>query len=223
MLRSMRKRQTKTPYTPTPTNCRQTNRKKTNYNIAKKKALTQKLEATERDNLSAEFKEGNLVLTFLTAASEAFRGVLKVLQNGVNPFKDVMFDFDIRVSKDGSTINEESVAAYQNHHKQYRLNLYLTTSVATINGTNIRLFYAEHMPYFIEEMCKIGNFNQLNQMLKNELSKLLASNIQDSSGCSKGIEPSAPMKVTLSTNQQLLDTDKKLPTVLTISVTKVQS
>lgn len=74
MMRTNRLRRTRQSYTPSSKPTRVTS---TNYNVNEKKALQQKLEATERDHLKAEYKHGNLVLSFSTAAFEAFRQVVK--------------------------------------------------------------------------------------------------------------------------------------------------
>ena len=59
------------------------------------KALNQKLEATNRDHFQVALKNGNLVLTFSTAAFEAFRAVLQTLSNS-QPFQDINFEFETR-------------------------------------------------------------------------------------------------------------------------------
>ncbi|CAG2240337.1 unnamed protein product [Mytilus edulis] len=108
MIRSTRTRQARKPFTPS----RPTVQSSVNYNINKTKALNQKLEATDRDHLKVELKNGNLVLTFSTAAFEAFRAVTRTIYTSL-PFENVKFEFENRLSKDGITRVEESLVAFK--------------------------------------------------------------------------------------------------------------
>lgn len=94
MIRSTRTRQARKPFTPS----RPTVRSSVNYNINKTKALNQKLEATDRDHLKVELKNGNLVLTFSTAAFEAFRAVTRTIYTSL-PFENVKFEFETDYQK----------------------------------------------------------------------------------------------------------------------------
>ena len=76
--------------------------------------------------------------------------------------------------KDGKAKAEEAIIAYQHNQKIYRVNLYLTTCVSTVNGKNIKLFYGKHFFYVASQMNKLGNFNQMNSIIKEKLSALLS-------------------------------------------------
>ena len=168
MLRSTRSRQARKPFTPS----RPTVQRTVSYNVNKTKALNQKLEATNRDHLQIALKNGNLVLTFSTAAFEAFRGVLQTFSN-TQPFKDINFEFETRSTKDGCARAEESFVAYKSGTKLYRINLYLTTSVVNANGGHLHTFYSDHLHFIVNELVKIGNFNDLNRVMKEKIAELL--------------------------------------------------
>ncbi|VDI71287.1 Hypothetical predicted protein [Mytilus galloprovincialis] len=168
MIRSTRTRQARKPFTPS----RPTVRSSVNYNINKTKALNQKLEATDRDHLKVELKNGNLVLTFSTAAFEAFRAVTRTIYTSL-PFENVKFEFENRLSKDGITRVEESLVAFKGGIKLYRINLYLTTSVVNVNGGHLQTFYSDHLHFIISELDKIGDFSNMNKIMRDKICELL--------------------------------------------------
>ena len=156
-------RRSKMPYTPN----RAPKVKCASYNVSKNKALQQKLDATDREHLHAELISGNIALTFSTAAFEAYREVLRqIINNNLYKEDDIRFESECRTSKDGSSTAEESVIVYQQNVKVYRINLYLTTSVSTVNGKNIRLFSNEHFRYIANLMNKMGDFSKITLLLK---------------------------------------------------------
>ncbi|CAG2230108.1 unnamed protein product [Mytilus edulis] len=168
MIRSTRTRQARKPFTPS----RPTVQSSVNYNINKTKALNQKLEATDRDHLKVELKNGNLVLTFSTAAFEAFRAVTRTIYTSL-PFENVKFEFENRLSKDGITRVEESLVAFKGGIKLYRINLYLTTSVVNVNGGHLQTFYSDHLHFIISELDKIGDFSNMNKIMRDKICELL--------------------------------------------------
>ena len=170
-LRVQRLRKTKTQYSPSVRGVKMT---RTNYNVHRKKALQQKLDATERAHLTCEFKCGNLVLTFSTAAFGAFRNVLKGYADHC-PFVNYKIDSEIRCSSDAIVTAEEAYSARKDEKQQYKVNLYLTTSHANVNGSNLGEFINTHFSAIVSDMRNYGNFDELNDILRDNLQDSLKS------------------------------------------------
>jgi hypothetical protein len=162
-LRVSRLRKSKIPFSPS----RGIKMSQTNYNVMRKKALQQKFDATCRIHLTCELKKGNLVLTFLTAAFESFRTILRNCANH-SPFSYFNFEAEIRFL-DKTVSAEEACSVKRDSRQLYKINLYLTTSRVNINGDNINIFIDDHFPLIISEMKVHGNFSDLNNILKDSL------------------------------------------------------
>ena len=55
----------------------------------------------------------------------------------------------------------------------YRINLSLTTSVVNANGGHLHTSYSDHLHFIVNELDKIGNFNDLNRVMKEKICELL--------------------------------------------------
>ena len=162
--RSTRLRKAPKNYTPskTPTG------RPVNYEINLMKTMKKKISGTERANDSdLELKQGNIVLTFSTAAYEAFKAASFL-------FYDNHADLDYKVTRKTSknqqanltlTVEESlSIRSKGSSRQLYRKNFFNTTSRVDINGKYHVRYLEKDLP---EIMKKIQgyDFKSLNEKI----------------------------------------------------------
>lgn len=197
--RSNRVKSKKMVYTPVKTinnQCKgnsKTSKIYVDYELNKNKAISNKLEASERTlTVVPEYKSGNLVLTFSAAAYEEFRIVTK----------NVLLSSDLHINQTNTTdksgaIVSESLNVTKSRKKIFVLNFYNSTSRVLLNGNQNHIidFVSSQLSDILLILDRNKDFMNLNAKIREyckcflNKSKCQDSNIEPTKDCDP--EPSA--------------------------------
>lgn len=86
----------------------------------------------------------------------------------------------MRFEKNDPSNAEEVVITFRMKQKYYRINLYLTTSVANVNGKGLNIFVNDHMPVSIRQTNKMGDFKVMNRIIKEQITSILSHDDENS-------------------------------------------
>ena len=158
----------------------------TDYNLNKKKAVSNKLEAADRTfTVAPEIKGGNLVLIFSAAAYLEFRSVTEsvLTSAGLNLENTQTKD------KTGALIYE-SIEVRTNDKKLFVLNFYNTTSKVLLNGNEgqVILFIRNMLSDILCILDRNDNFKNVNYQIR-EYCKIFINKIDTRSDSCQNTDP----------------------------------
>ena len=107
------------------------------------------------------------------AEFEAFRECSKTFHDR-NPELEIYKVNDNQIAQNGLVVNESlTIKDRKSNDQLYRINLHLTSSIATINGKQLTLFMNQHLEIICNTMALMGNFVEANLIIKEACLELL--------------------------------------------------
>lgn len=104
------------------------------------------------------------------AAFEAFRLCVKDIYAKL----DIYSEANQQLDRTGLVVNESiSIKQERKGRQLYRINLHLTTSTVSVNGRHLDEFVNVHLQKILDEMSRIGDFQQVNNYIKENCLKIL--------------------------------------------------
>ena len=167
--RNGRTRKAKEVYTPSKHQAEIGKKRTAKFSLNKGKAIKKKIGSTYKEDIDAEYKRGTLVITLPTAEFEAFRICVKSLPKS-NPGLGITLQIDTTTDKNDLVVGESiSVKQAATDKQLYRINLHLTTSVVSVNGTKLSEFTECHVDLIVNKMEYMGNFKEINKTIRDKL------------------------------------------------------
>ena len=167
--RNGRTRKAKEVYTPSKHQAEIGKKRAAKFSLNKGKAIKKKIGSTYKEDINAEYKRGTLVITLPTAEFEAFRICVKSLPKS-NPGLGITIQIDTTTDKNDLVVGESiSVKQAATDKQLYRINLHLTTSVVSVNGTKLSEFTECHVDLIVNKMEYMGNFKEINKTIRDKL------------------------------------------------------
>jgi hypothetical protein len=161
-----------------------------NYELNKKRAVTKKLDASNRLDLKAEMKHGNLIMEFSAACYLNFNQLVKTHISGLkNTIIEVEPTVDWNGALTGECISVIPVSSAGRRGRQlYKINMFNTTSRAEINGHKVNEFLCE-LESIVELLQERGGMQIQNAQIRSMCLEFLQADPQSK----RGVKDSAQM------------------------------
>lgn len=181
--RSSRLRTVKATYTPNKatTNSRRKSTvakdsnttHKVDYKLDKAKAIKKQRDATVRPHVDIKFAEGNIVLTFSSAAFHEFKAVTINYLNSKNLSIQSRATTDVQ-----NAVVSESVSVCDNGMKLFVLNFYNSTCKLLLNGNRIHIinFINNFLIHILTILDRNPKFDEINKAIRDCCNVYLAQN-----------------------------------------------